>query len=97
MTTEDLKQIGELLEPINKRLENVEKNMATKSDLEAVREQIATKEDLASVKQEIKAAIKREAESMADFFHDTWDKMQTTNERVEKIEDHLDLPHSHNN
>jgi len=33
------------------------------------------------------------AEDIAGFFHNTWVKMDETNERVTIIEDHLDMPH----
>ena len=32
------------------------------------------------------------AEDMAEFFHETWEKMDRTNERVTTIEDHVDMP-----
>ena len=43
----------------------------------------------------IPAKVKIEVltEDMAGFFHQTWEKMDETNERVTTIEDHLGLPH----
>jgi len=40
-----------------------------------------------------KADIHEIAVDMAEFFHNTWVKMDETNERVTTIEDHLDMPH----
>jgi len=34
---------------------------------------------------------------MAEFFHNTWIKMDETNERVTTIEDLLDMPHPKEN
>ncbi|MGZ3644271.1 MAG: hypothetical protein ACXVCM_10500 [Ktedonobacteraceae bacterium] len=91
MTNEELlEQLGRLidtkldekLEPLTKRLETVEKNMATKDDLK----HMATKADLHNT-----------AEDMAGFFHKTWEKMDETNERVTIIEDQLDMPHPKEN
>ena len=91
MTNEELlEQLGKIidakldekLEPITKRLETVEKNMATKDDLK----HMATKTDIHDI-----------AEDMAGFFHKTWEKMDETNERVTIIEDQLDMPHPKEN
>jgi hypothetical protein len=94
MTNEELlEQLGkvidakldEKLEPINKRLETVEKNMATKDDLK----NMATKTEVHEI-----------AEDTAEFFHKTWEKMDETNERVTIIEDHVDhvdMPHPKEN
>jgi len=65
MTTEELKQIRNIVreevqahtEPITKRLDTVEKNMVTKSDLAAVKKDMATKTDIHEI-----------AEDMAGFF-----------------------------
>ena len=40
-----------------------------------------------------KADIHEIAVDMAEFFHNTWVKMDETNERVTIIEYHLDMPH----
>ena len=98
MTTEELEQIGkvieakldEKLEPITKRLETVEKNMATRQDIVEVRQEMATKDDLKNMS--TKADIYEITEDMAGFFHKTWEKMDETNERVTTIEDQLDMP-----
>jgi hypothetical protein len=84
MTNEELlEQIGKVidqkLEPINNRLGTIEKNMATKDDLKP----LATKVDLQQL-----------TEDMADFFHETWGKMETTNERITKLEEAADLTHN---
>jgi len=39
------------------------------------------------------ADIHEIAVDIAEFFHNTWVKMDETNERVTTIEDHLDMPH----
>ena len=75
-------KLDEKLEPITKRFETVEKNMATKDDLK----HMATKTDIHDI-----------AEDMAGFFHKTWEKMDETNERVTIIEDQLDIPHPKEN
>ena len=75
-------KLDEKLEPITKRLETVEKNMATNGDLK----HMATKTDIHDI-----------AEDMAGFFHKTWEKMDETNERVTIIEDQLDMPHPKGN
>ena len=75
-------KLDEKLEPITKRFEAVEKNMATKDDLK----HMATKTDIHDI-----------AEDMAGFFHKTWEKMDATNERVTIIEDQLDMPHPKEN
>ena len=91
MTNEELlEQLGKLidtkldekLEPLTKRLETVEMNMATKDDLK----HMATKTDLHNT-----------SEDMAGFFHKTWEKMDETNERVTIIEDQLDMSHPKEN
>ena len=69
-------KLDEKLEPITKRFETVEKNMATKADLT----HMVTKTDIHDI-----------AEDMARFFHKTWEKMDETNERVTIIEDQLDM------
>jgi hypothetical protein len=88
--TELLEKIGkvldaklhEQLEPITKRLETVEKHMATKDDLK----NIATKADIHEI-----------TEDMAGFFHKTWEKMDVTIERVTIIKDQLDVLHPKEN
>jgi hypothetical protein len=75
-------KLDEKLEPLRKRLEIVEKNMATKADLK----NMTTKMDFHEI-----------TEDMAGFFHKTWEKMDVTNERVTIIEDHLDMPHPKEN
>jgi len=75
-------KLDEKLEPITKRFETVEKNMAAKDDLK----HMVTKTDIHNI-----------AEDMAGFFHKTWEKMDETNERVTIIEDHLDMPHPKEN
>ena len=75
------KIIREETEPIHKRLDGLEKGQQR---LEKGQEQLEQK-------------VEKEAEGiindMVSFFHETWDKMGETNERVTNIEDHLDLPH----
>ena len=75
-------KLDEKLEPITKRFETVEKNMAAKDDLK----HMVTKTDIHNI-----------AEDMAGFFHKTWEKMDETNERVTIIEDQLDMPHPKEN
>jgi hypothetical protein len=75
-------KLDEKLEPINKRLDTVEKNIATKDDLK----NMATKTDVHEI-----------TEDMAGFFHKTWEKMDETNERVTIIEDQLDIHHPEEN
>ena len=75
-------KLDEKLEPITKRFETVEKNMATKADLK----HMATTTDIHDI-----------AEDMARFFHKTWEKMDETNERVTIIEEQLDIPHPKEN
>jgi hypothetical protein len=75
-------KLDEKLEPITKRLETIEKNMATKDDLKSM----ATKTDNHDI-----------AEDIAGFFHKTWEKMDETNECVTIIEDQLDMPHPKEN
>jgi hypothetical protein len=83
MTNEELveqlgKVIDQKLEPITNRLGAIEKNMATKDDLTP----LATKADMQQF-----------TEDMADFFHETWGKMETTNERVTKLEEAAEITH----
>ena len=60
MTKEDLVQIGELLEPINRRLESMVTKQDVKDVVEANNRVLGTlfRVDLASTKQEIVAATK---------------------------------------
>ncbi len=54
------------------------------------------KTDLITVKQDlttIKADLHELTEDMTDFFHETWEKMDTTNERVTRLEEAADLTH----
>ena len=104
MTNEELlEQLGkvidakldEKLEPLTKRLETVEKNMATRQDVAEVRQEMATKDDLKNMA--TKSDIHEITEDMAGFFHKTWEKMDATNERVTIIEDQLDMPHPKEN
>jgi len=50
-----------------------------------------------TVSKEIKEAIHREAQTMADFFHDTWEKMDSSEERVTRLEVHTGLTTPHKN
>jgi hypothetical protein len=75
-------KLDEKLESLTKRLETVEKNMATKDDLKHMA---------------IKVDLHNTAEDMAGFFHQTWEKMDETNERVTIIEEQLDMPHPKEN
>ena len=88
-------KLDEKLEPITKRLESVEKNMATRQDVAEVRQEMATKNDLKHMA--TTTDIHDIAEDMAGFFHKTWEKMDETNERVTIIEYQLDMPHPKEN
>ena len=104
MTNEELlEQLGkvidaklhEQLEPITKRLDTVEKNMATRQDVAEIRQEMATKDDLKHMA--TKTDVHDIAVDMAGFFHKTWEKMDETSERVTIIEDQLDMPHPNEN
>ena len=88
-------KLDEKLEPITKRLDTVEKNMATRQDVAEVRQDMANKDDLKNMA--TKAGIHEITEDMAGFFHKTWEKMDATNKRVTIIEDQLDMPHTKEN
>ena len=88
-------KLNEKLEPITKRFETVEKNMATRHDVAEVRQDMATKDDLKNMA--TTTGIHEITEDMAGFFHKTWEKMDATNERVTVIEDQLDIPHPKEN
>jgi hypothetical protein len=70
-----LEQIGKL---IDAKLEPLKREMVTKADLEGVEKRLTEK-------------IEREAGAVAEFFHETWTKMEATNERVTKLEEHTGL------
>ena len=57
--------------------------------LEPIKKDMATKQDV----QRLEQNLDKQADAMANFFHETWAKMDATNERVTNIEDHLDIPH----
>ena len=71
-------------ELIKKGMAVLRTNMVTKQDIQ----HMATKQDMQLLEQ----SIEKEAKPMGDFFHETWTRMETTNERVERIEHHLGLP-----
>lgn len=83
MTKEDLEQLGQVLdarldaklEPVNKRLDAIDKRLDT------------IENDTASIKNGTHEVIV----DMADFFRQTWAKMDESNERVTIIEEHLGL------
>jgi hypothetical protein len=79
MTTEELEQIGRVVEA---KLE-AEQELTKK----------IIHEEVEAAKKDILAGIEKGAEDTAEFFHKTWEKMDETNERVTTIEDHLDMHH----
>ena len=83
MTTEELEQIGRVVE----------------AKLEAEREltKKLIHEEVEAAKKAILAGIEKGAEDIAGFFHKTWEKMDETNERVTTIEEQLDMPHPKEN
>ena len=89
MTTEDLEQIGKLLDA---SLEPIKKNMATKSDLEANNRVLGTifKIELASTRQEIVSVVKAGFQETAKQIkrieqkHDK--KLEDHEERIERLE-----------
>jgi isopropylmalate/homocitrate/citramalate synthase len=77
MTTEELEQIGRVVEA---KLA-AERELTKKIIHEAVE----------AAKKEILEGIEKGAEDNAEFFHKTWEKMDETNARVTIIEDHVGL------
>ena len=75
----------ELLEKIGKLLE-AEREHTRK----LVREEVGTAKD------EVMARMEKDAESIAEMFHETWEHIEkhekNLTQRVEQIEDHLGLP-----
>ncbi len=65
-----------------------------KAELEPVHTRLA---GIEKGQQEIMTAVQQLTEDMTDFFHETWKTMGKTDQRVSEIEDHLDIPHPHNN
>lgn len=87
MTKEDVQQIGELLEPINKRLDGIEKNMVTKSDLEANNRVLGTiiKVELAESNKRIDAIVA----VMNTGFQETTKQIKRVEQKLdETAEDH---------
>ncbi len=77
----------------------------TKEDLQQIGELIDSKlepikTDLTTLKQDL-STVKNDLHGltvdMADYFHQTWEKMDKTDERVTIIEDHLGLENPHKN
>ena len=84
LTKEDLLAIGDLLEPINKKLETIETNMVTKSYLEANNHVLGTliKIDLALKTKEIVAAVKA-------GFQETMKQIKASEQKLDaKLTDH---------
>jgi hypothetical protein len=86
LTKDDLLAIGELLEPINKKLETIETNMGTKSFIEANNRVLGTlfKVELASITQNIVAVIKA-------GFQEAAKQIKRVEQKLDKVEvDHED-------
>ncbi len=79
LTTDELQQLGTLIE----------------TKLEAEREQTIklVREEITASEKRLTQKLEEEAETMGEFFHETWAKMEVTNERVTNIEDNLGLTH----
>ena len=109
MTREDLEQIGKLIETKleaergeTRKLFETEREYTrqlVRQEIEAEREHTRKliREETQEVKTEILTAIKREAQTMADFFHDTWERMDSSEERVTRLEKHTGLTSPHKN
>lgn len=80
LTKDDLLAIGELLEPINKKLDTIEKNMVTKADLEANNKVLGT-----IVRVEIAAAVEKLETKL----------VKRQNEQENRISQLEQFPHSH--
>ena len=83
MTTEELEQIGKVVE----------------AKLEAEREltKRLIHEEVEAAKKDILAGIEKGAEDTAEFFHKTWEKMDETTARITILEDHVGLADPHKN
>jgi len=95
LTPDDLKAIGDLLEPINRKLDNV----ATKQDVKAI---VATnnsifgtlfKTDLATTAQQIIKAVKAGFQDVVTHIKPMDEKIEDHEERIERIEGHTGLAH----
>lgn len=92
------KIVREETEPIDKRLDTLEKNMATKADLEAVKSDMATKEDVKRVEagqKSLELKLDQSIQDNADFINHAgifFDEMRNRIvKRIETIEDHAGL------
>lgn len=87
-TDELLKKIGKLFEA---ELEHTRK--VVREEVGAAETRLS--ESIATTKNEINATLERDAEAIAGFFHQTWEKIEATqeetNERISIIEDNLGL------
>jgi hypothetical protein len=83
MTTEELEQIGRVVE----------------AKLAAEREftKKLIHEEVEAAKKDILVEMEKGAEETAEFFHETWRKMDETTARVTIVEDHLGLGEPHKN
>jgi|GEM_PF-6324728 len=89
LSKDDLQAIGELLEPLHRKLDSIEKNMVTKDDLSLNNDVLSTifKVELGSIKKEIVEALKLGFQEIAKHVKDH-------HERIEKLEH---LPHPDKN
>jgi ribosome recycling factor len=83
LTKDDLRAIGELLEPINKKLDTIEKNMVTKSDLEANNKVLG-----AILRVEIAAATQKLETNLVK-------RLDEQENRIRQLEHDQEFPHSH--
>ena len=81
LSKDDLQAIGELLEPIHRKLDTIEKNIVTKDDLRLNNDVLSTifKVELGSIKKDIVEALKLGFQEIAKHVKDH-------RERLEKLE-----------
>ncbi len=81
----DNNDILKAIESIKSDVANIKKDMVTKSDLETVKKDMATKSDIRETREEIRQKIEKEAKTTADFFHETWNKLEKLNDHETRI------------
>ena len=81
LSKDDLQAIGELLEPIHRKLDTIEKNMVTKDDLRLNNDVLSTifKVEFGSIKKDIVEALKLGFQEIAKHVKDH-------DERIVKLE-----------
>jgi len=86
----DNDQILQTLTSINNRLEGIENRLGNVEHGQARLEE--GQKHLEQGQAQTNKLLDQLTDDMAGFFHQTWEKMDETNERVTIIEDHLGLP-----